>query len=155
MTSFLNILYLFSLSFWVGSIAFMSFIVAPTLFRELPKEIAGDFISKLFPHYYTLGYICGSLSFITLFLKGILDKPFPWFRLLLLIVMLGCSVYAGTKVHPEAHMLKTVVKSMEDGPEKETKQKEFGALHKKSVLLNSMVFLAGVLVIAITAYKIP
>lgn len=150
-----NMLFFFAMSFWVGSIAFMSFIVAPTLFRELPKELAGDFISKLFPHYYTLGYICGFLSFIALLLKGFLDKPFPWCRLLLIVLMLGCSVYAGSKVHPEAHMLKTVIRSMEDSPEKELKQKEFTALHRKSVILNSIVFLAGVIVVAITGFRLP
>ncbi len=153
MASFLNIIFFLALSFWVGSITFMSFIVAPSLFRELPKEVAGEFVSKLFPSYYMLGYICGSLAFLSLLLKGLLDKPFPWFRLLLLLLMLGFTFYAGVKVHPQAHRLKIVAKSMEEGPEKEAKQKEFSSLHKKSVVLNSMVFLVGLIVICITGYK--
>jgi len=147
-------LFLFAASFWVGSIAFMSFIVAPTLFRELPREVAGDFVGKLFPHYYTLGYVCGAIAFASLLLRGFFDKPFPWLRLALLALMLGCSVYAGSKVHPDAHMLKTVAKSMEDGPEKEAKQAEFGKLHRLSVILNSVVFLAGVAVLFITGYRL-
>lgn len=153
MPSLMNIIFSLSLSLWVGSIAFMSFIVAPTLFRELPKEVAGDFVSKLFPSYYMLGYLCGSAAFLSLLLKGLFDKPFPWFRLLLLVIMLGCTFYAGVKVHPEAHTVKVVLKSMEDGPEKEAKQKEFSQLHRLSVVLNSIVLLAGITVLCITAYK--
>lgn len=153
MASFFSMIFLFATSFWVGSIAFMSFIVAPTVFRELPREVAGDFVSKIFPHYYILGYVCGSLAFLALLLKGLFDKPFPWVRLALLLLMLGCAVYAGAKVHPEAHLAKTVIKSMEDGPEKIAKEKEFSQLHRFSVILNSIVFLAGVVVLSITGFK--
>lgn len=153
MASFFNMIFFFAMSFWVGSIAFMSFIVAPTLFRELPREIAGEFVSKLFPHYYILSYVCGSLAFVSLLLKGILGTPFPWVRLALIVVMLGCATYAGAKVHPDAHLAKTVMKSMEDGPEKIAKEKEFSHLHRFSVILNSIVFLAGVLALSITGYK--
>ncbi len=154
MASLLNIIFFLALSFWIGSITFMSFIVAPTLFRELPKEVAGEFVSKIFPSYYMLGYICGSAAFLSLLFKGLLDKPFPWIRLLLIFIMLGCSLYAGTKVHPETHMVKTVMRSMEDSPEKDAKQKEFSQLHRLSVILNSIVLLAGIVVICITGYKI-
>ncbi len=150
-----NMFFLFTISFWVGSIAFMSFIVAPTLFRELPREVAGEFVSKIFPSYYMVGYICGSVAFLSLLLKGIFDKPFPWFRLLLLLVMLGCTFYAGVKVHPEAHTVKVVLKSMEDSPEKEAKQKDFSHLHRLSVILNSIVLLSGVIIISITGFRLP
>ncbi len=153
MASFFNMIFFFAMSFWVGSIAFMSFIVAPTLFRELPREIAGEFVSKLFPHYYILSYVCGSLAFVSLLLKGILGTPFPWVRLALIVVMLGCATYAGAKVHPDAHLAKTVIKSMEDSPEKEIKEKEFSKLHRLSVILNSIVLLSGIVVIFITGFK--
>jgi hypothetical protein len=154
MTTLLNILFLLPLTLWVGSIFFFSFFTAPTLFRELPKEIAGEFISKLFPQYYTLGYTTLSLAFLSLTFRGFLEKPFPWVRILLLVIMIGCTFYAGTKIHPRAHLVKTVIRSMEDGADKDAKQVEFDKLHRISVILNSVVFLSGILVIGITAVRL-
>ncbi len=151
---FLNILFLVSLSLWIGSIFFFSFLTAPTVFRELPREVAGEFISKLFPPYYILGYITLFIASISLTFRGILEKPFPWFRLSLLILMMGCTFYAGIKIHPKAHLVKTVIRTMEEGKEKDTQQAAFNRLHKLSVLLNSATFLAAVLVLIITATKL-
>jgi hypothetical protein len=152
MISFLNILYLLSLSLWVGSIFFLSFINAPTLFRELPREMAGEFVGKLFTPYYMLGYAAQGIALVSLGLRGILEKPFPsWVRFALLLAMLGCTLYAGVSIQPKAHLVRTVVRALEDGPEKDARQAEFSRLHKTSVVLNSAVLLMGIVVIAITA----
>jgi len=152
LASFLNILFQISISLWVGSIAFFSFIVAPGVFRELPREMAGDLISKLFPQYYYWGYLFGIVATASLFLKGIFQAPFPALRLALLLFMLGCSFYAGVKIHPQAHLSKTILRTMEESPEKEIKQKEFSMLHRQSVIFNSLVLLSGLIVLIITAY---
>ncbi|MFO1520169.1 MAG: DUF4149 domain-containing protein [bacterium] len=154
MSSALNVVYLLSLALWVGSIFFLSFFTAPTLFRELPREIAGDFISKLFPQYYMLGYATLAITSITLALRGLLEKPFPWIRLGLLLGMLACTLYAGIQIQPKAHLLRTVLRTLEDTPEKDAKQAEFNRLHKTSVILNSIVLLSGFVVVGITAVKL-
>jgi len=154
MISALNILFLLSLSLWVGSIFFLSFINAPALFRELPREMAGEFVGKLFPAYFMLGYALQGLAMLSLALRGILERPFPWVRLALLLLMLGCTLYAGIGIQPRAHALRSVVRSMEDGREKELKQAQFNRLHKTSVLLNSAVFLMGIVVIGVTAVRL-
>ncbi len=152
LNSLFNIFFQVSLTLWVGAIAFFSFVIAPGVFRELPREMAGDLISKLFPQYYYWGYLFGIVATASLFLKGIFQAPFPAVRLILLLFMLGCSFYAGVKIHPQAHLAKTVLRTMEDGPEKEIKQKEFSKLHRESVILNSLVLLSGLLVLILTAY---
>jgi len=154
MISFLNVVFLLSLSLWVGSIFFLSFINAPTLFRELPREMAGEFVGKLFTPYFMLGYAAQGIALLSLGLRGILEKPFPWIRLALLLAMLACTLYAGVFIQPKAHLVRTVVRTMEEGKEKEAKQAEFSRLHRTSVILNSAVFVMGVVVIGITAIKL-
>ncbi len=153
MTQILNILFSLSMTLYVGSVVFFSFFTAPTLFRELPKEMAGNVVSKIFPNYYLLGYFTLIIAFISLTLKGILDKPFPIPRILLLLIMLGCTFYAGISIQPKAHLLKTVIRTMEESPEKEMKEKEFGSLHKQSVYLNIVSLLCGIFVILLTAVR--
>ncbi len=68
--------------------------------------------------------------------------------------MLGCTFYAGISIHPKAHLMKTVIRTIEDGPDKEKKQGEFRSLHRKSVYLNLIALLAGILVIGLTAIRI-
>ena len=111
-------------------------------------------MGKLFPQYFLLGYALQGLALLSLAFKGFMEKPFPWVRLILLLMMLGCTLYAGIQVQPKAHMLRTVARSMEDGKEKEIKQAEFSRLHKTSVLLNSAVFLMGLVVIGVTAVRL-
>lgn len=154
MSSVLNIIFLLSLSLWVGSIFFLSFINAPTLFRELPREMAGEFVGKLFTPYFMLGYAAQGVALLSLSIRGLLDKPFPWVRIILLLLMLGCTLYAGIYIQPKAHLVRTVTRTMEEGKEKDLKQAEFSRLHKTSVILNSAVFLMGVVVIGVTAVRL-
>lgn len=154
MTQLLNILFSLSISIYVGSVIFFSFFTAPTLFRELPKEMAGNVVSKIFPNYYLLGYFTLIIAFISLTLRGVLEKPFPIARTLLLLIMLGCTFYAGISIQPKAHLLKTVIRTMEESPEKGLKEKNFGELHKRSVYLNVVSLLCGIFVIILTAIRI-
>lgn len=132
---------------------FFSFFTAPTVFRELPREVGSDFISKIFSQYYMLGYACLSLSFASLLLKGWMEKPFPFLRVFLMVLMLGCTFYAGVKIHPQAHQLKQVMRAMEEGIEKEEKQKLFSKLHRQSVILNIVTLVSGLTVLVISFGK--
>ena len=50
-STFLNFIYLLSLVCWIGSIIFFSFFVAPVVFKNLEREIAGDLVGSIFPRY--------------------------------------------------------------------------------------------------------
>jgi uncharacterized protein DUF4149 len=154
MTSFFNIVFLLSLSLAVGAIIFFSFFTTPTVFRELPIQIARDFVGKLFPQYYMLGYVTQFAALLSLSLRGLIEKPFPWVRVALLAVMLGCTLYAGLKIRPQAHLIKTVLQAMEPGAEQEAQQARFDRLHRISVILNGVSLLVGVAALGITAAKL-
>ncbi len=153
MLALTRILFSLSMSLWIGSMFFFSFFTAPTLFKELPRPMAGEVISKIFPRYYLLGYCTLALALFSLLLTSILSKSFPWIRMALLSVMIGATLYGGLNLQPKTHVLRTVLRTMEDSPEKDLKQLEFNRLHKISVILNSIVLLSGLIVLILTAAR--
>ena len=50
-------IYILSVCFWIGSIFFFSFFAAPSIFKVLPRETAGNVVSDIFPKYYLVAYI--------------------------------------------------------------------------------------------------
>ncbi len=154
MSAFLNIAFLIALALNVGAIIFFSFFTTPTIFREAPVALARELVGKMFPSYYVLGYVTQFIALAALGLRGLLEKPFPWVRVLLLVLMLGCTLYAGLNILPKAHTAKTVLKTLEPGPEQDAKQAEFDRLHRVSVVLNGTVLAAGLVALGITAAKL-
>src|SRR4030095_12797753 len=154
MSSFFNVTFLIALSLNVGAIIFFSFFTTPTLFREAPVALARELVAKMFPSYYILGYATQFIALASLGLRGVFEKPFPWVRVLLLVLMLGCTLYAGLNLLPKAHTAKTVLKTLEPGPEQDAKQAEFDRLHRFSVALNGTVLVTGLMVLGITAVKL-
>src|SRR5258707_12327434 len=57
-------IYLAALGCWLGGIVFFSFFTAPAVFTVLPRPAAGQLISEIFPRYYMLGYIVGTISLV-------------------------------------------------------------------------------------------
>src|SRR5208282_6620687 len=57
-------IYLAALGCWLGGIVFFSFFTAPAVFTRLPITEAGHVISAIFPRYYMLGYVAGTVSLI-------------------------------------------------------------------------------------------
>src|SRR5580700_10817125 len=57
-------IYLAALGCWLGGIVFFSFFTAPAVFTVLPRPEAGQLISTIFPRYYMLGYIVGTISLV-------------------------------------------------------------------------------------------
>src|SRR5437867_9422451 len=57
-------LYLVSLALWLGSIIFLSFVVAPTVFKVLKPEDAARLQRALFPKYYLVGGLCAGVGIV-------------------------------------------------------------------------------------------
>ncbi len=144
--AFFNLTLNLFLGIWLGIMICFSFITAPTIFREIPRELASELISKIFSQYYLLGYACLAIAFLSLAIKGVFSKPFPILRCLLLALCFGLTFYAGAHLHPKAHLAKTMIRTLEEGPARENKQKEFGKIHRQSVILNGIVLLTVLLV---------
>ena len=157
MVVFLNIVFLLALVFWVGGMFFFSFAAAPSIFKVLPRELAGDVVADIFPKYYLVSYICGSLVlFVLLFKKYLFESAgqFVNLNLVLVVLMLGFSVYAGEVIRPQASEIKQEIRSVETGSEKYIKlDKSFKSIHFRSVICNIIVFIFGIAIIVINAYN--
>lgn len=148
-------LYLLALTLWVGGIVFFSFFTTPALFANLPKDMASQMITILFPRYYMLGYVCGGTLLLSTLVESILVRQLPLIRLLVILLMLGSTVYAGVIVRPEVHNLKIQMKTVEEGTDLGNHLKaKFDGLHRLSVILNMVVLVSGIFLVGIVAFRL-
>lgn len=153
----LKFLLTLSLSFWVGSIFFFSFFAAPSIFKILPRETAGNVVSDIFPKYYLVAYVCGVIALLSsIFLLFIENQKFMGIhglKIIGLFMMLGLALYAGQVIRPEAHSVRTEMRSMEESSSQYPEiRKKFGRLHMKAAIINIIVFIVGIALIFINTY---
>lgn len=143
-------IYLAALGCWLGGIVFFSFFTAPAVFTVLPRPEAGQLISAIFPRYYMLGYIVGTVSLVLAIFFTAVSVPRMWWGIttLVLALALGITFYAGTVILPRADALRTVNEAPNPDP---VKKAEFDRLHHTSVILNGAVLLLNLAAIAGTA----
>src|SRR5258705_7566840 len=100
--------YLVALGCWLGGVVFFSFFTAPAIFGSLPVEEASKAISTIFPRYYMLGYIAGTLSLVlAIYLTSTRDAKIWWTGATLAIaIALGLTFYAGTVILPRADAIR-------------------------------------------------
>ena len=79
----------------------------------------------------------------------------PWIRIVLLLVMLISSLYAGMVIRPKAHDVKIQMKTVEEATELGNQLKaQFDKLHRNSVILNIVVLVAGLFLLGIVAFRL-
>ncbi|MCZ6639302.1 MAG: DUF4149 domain-containing protein [Candidatus Dadabacteria bacterium] len=157
MQTTLKFLYSLSLTFWIGSIFFFSMFAAPSIFKILSREQAGNVVSDIFPKYYLVSYACGAVALISSIILIYIGNHFSHLtniiKLTALVVMIGLAVYAGEIVTPETHKVRTEMRSVQENSHQYQEfRKEFGRLHRKSAILNSAIFIFGVALVFINAY---
>jgi uncharacterized membrane protein len=154
LTVILKFVYVLSLALWIGGMAFFTFIAAPSIFKVLPRDRAGEVVADIFPKYYWQGIICGVIALATSLLLG---GRAGWNRLLivrtlLLAVMIAAVLYSVVVLQPKIQAVKAQVASFEQLAPTDPLRVEFGRLHGRSFGVNAAVFLLGVVVIFITAF---
>jgi hypothetical protein len=143
-------IYLAALGCWLGGIVFFSFFTAPAVFTVLPRHEAGQLISVIFPRYYMLGYIAGTISLLLAIYLTAVNSPRMWWGVatLALAIGLGITFYAGRVILPRADALRAVTEDASPDP---VKKAEFDSLHHNSVILNGAVLLLNLAAIVGTA----
>jgi len=133
-------IYLAALGCWLGGIVFFSFFTAPAVFTRLPTAEAGQLISAIFPRYYMLGYVAGTVSLILAVYLTAVRGPRIWWgaTTVALAIALGLTFYAGTVILPRADAIRTVVEEPNPDP---ARKAEFDQLHGMSVMINGAVLL--------------
>jgi len=142
--------YLLSLVCWIGAIVFFSFFTAPVIFTRLPVAEAGKVVGAIFPLYYALGYVAGTLSIALASYFASVRSARTWWvgSAVLLGISLALTLYAGMVVRPKVQLVRSVVE--ETNPDPATKAR-FDSLHRLSVQLNGAVLLLNLLALASTA----
>ncbi|MGH7923510.1 MAG: DUF4149 domain-containing protein [Candidatus Binatus sp.] len=143
-------IYLAALGCWLGGIVFFSFFTAPAVFTVLPRPEAGQLISTIFPRYYMLGYIVGTISLVLAIYFTAVRGPRLWWSgtTVTLAIALGITFYAGTVILPRADAIRTVNEAANPDP---AIKAEFDKLHHRSVILNGAVLLLNLAAIVGTA----
>jgi putative copper export protein len=157
MQTALKFIYILSLSFWIGSMFFFSFFAAPSIFKALPRETAGNVVSDIFPKYYLVAYICGGAAIITSVLLRIFYERGSGImfgvRLGALLIMLALAVYAGEVLRPKAVEARAEMRSLtETSPNYPASHEKFRKLHASSAIINSAVFILGIAILFADAY---
>lgn len=74
---------------WLGSIIFFSFIIAPQIFKVLPRFEAAKLQNHLFPFYYSVGIVCALGMLLYAFFKD--QKKIVWIGVALALALVGLT----------------------------------------------------------------
>ncbi|HEV3168669.1 MAG TPA: DUF4149 domain-containing protein [Isosphaeraceae bacterium] len=140
--------YLLALTAWMGSVLFLSFGVAPIVFKVLDAEHGARFVRGLFPRYYAWGATCGAIALAASVL-GPLSVPElrgPRVAVQAAMILAGTLImlYCGNSLTPAINA------AQDAGP---AGQERFQRLHQLSVRLNSIVLILGVVLVAAFATR--
>jgi uncharacterized membrane protein len=144
-------LYLLALTSWVGSILFLSFGVAPIIFKVLEPEAASKFVRALFPRYYAWGAISAAIA-VPAYIAVPLSFPEmrgPWVAVQALLLVIGAllMLYCGNALTP------AINEARDAGPAQDAR---FKALHRRSVRLNGLALVIGLgLLVAFAVRSVP
>jgi hypothetical protein len=132
--------YLIAIACWLGGIVFFSFFTTRIVFASLPRPEAGVAIRALFPQYYMLGYVAGTIALVAAIYITAVWTPRLWWSLttLALAIALGLTFYAGTVIRPRVEAIRGVTEEANPDP---ARKAEFDKLHRMSVILNGAALL--------------
>jgi len=147
---YLRFIHGFTFIFWYGTLLYFTFIQAPILFKTLPRELFGQVQSQLFPAYYIISYICGTLLVVTYHLLHPLKSYVSQdcVKITALSLMLLLSLAQGLWIGPKVARLRIerlAAEVAKDTPKVEALSRQFGISHGLSSLINLAVILAGTL----------
>jgi uncharacterized membrane protein len=149
-SSLLSLLYLLSLSLWVGGMAIFTFLVTPAIFRSYGRDQAGEIVGKLFPGYFR--YLLSLSVLSMLFLLAAADGVVLGSRvsLFLLAAAIVVNIYITFKLYPDAVRIKQQVVSFEKDAPDSSARKAFRRLHALSAVLNLATLVDGVALLALS-----
>jgi Domain of unknown function (DUF4149) len=131
--------YVLTLAGMAGGIVLFTFIVAPIIFRVLGAESGARFVRALFPRYYLWNAILASIA-LPAFVAGPLC--FPEYRGIQVgiqaAILLACillMLYGSNSLVPQINQARDAGPASHD---------RFARLHRRSVVLNAAVLLAGI-----------
>jgi uncharacterized membrane protein len=145
MNSVLKFVQVFALGTWIGSIMYLSFIVAPGAFATLKdREQAGAMVGYSLSRLHLVGMIVGLLYLVAAFVlvRAVKDLVNP--AILGVALMIALTAFSQTKITSRMHGLRVQMVSVDATPKDNPLRVEFDHLHEWSVRLEVAVLLIGI-----------
>lgn len=155
MSILLRTLEFLGLGYWLGSDAFLSFVVAPGAFHVLAsRDQAGAIVGYSLTRMHWMGVVCGVVILLARVLRtrslGSLLAP----AALCVMFMILLTVVSQIAVSPKMAVLRVQMGSIQATEVGSPLLAEFGRLHAVSVGLESGVLLAGIAAIVLSVREL-
>lgn len=146
MSTLLRTVEFLCLGLWLGSDAFLSFVVAPGALSVLAsRDQAGAFVGHALGRMHFLGIVCGMVFLLARYMRtrGLASLAAP--AVLCVVVMMALTAISQFTVSPRMDRLRREMGSIEATAADSPLLAEFHRLHRLSVSLESGVLAAGFL----------
>lgn len=142
----LTYLHLLAVALLIGKIVFLSFVAAPILVRTLNADAFARVVRQLIPRYYALGMIAAIVGWASVTGLGLLTGfgPLTLIAATLWLGVLAIETYCRADLTPRINAL---TDQFRDAAQRRMDtveiRKDREALHRRSVLLNSLALVLG------------
>src|SRR5712692_7946214 len=144
MSTFLRMIEFLSLSIWLGSDVFLSFVVAPRAFRiHESRDQAGTMVGFALGRMHLVGVACGLAILLARLVRTRTLASLVTPAALCVVLMILLTVVSQQAVSPKMAALRVQMGSIQFTPADSPLLVEFSRLHRISVTLESGVLLAG------------
>ena len=144
MSTFLRTIEFLSLSLWLGSDVFLSFVVAPGAFRILGNpDQAGAIVGFALWRMHFIGVVCGIVVLLARLLRTKTFAGLVTPAALCVVLMILLTVVSQHAVSPKMATLRVQMGSIQATATDSPLLAEFSRLHRISVTLESGLLLAG------------
>jgi uncharacterized membrane protein len=144
MSTVLRTIEFLSLSLWLGSDAFLSFVVAPGAFSVLAsRDQAGAMVGYALWRMHFAGVVCGVIFLLARLVRTRTIASLAAPAALCVVLMIMLTVVSQHAVSPRMAVLRTQMGSIQATAADSPLLAEFSKLHRASVALESGVLLAG------------
>jgi uncharacterized membrane protein len=145
MNAVLKFLQVLGLGTWVGSIIYLSFVVAPGAFATLKdRDQAGAMVGYSLSRLHLIGLVAGVLYLVAAFVLVRSMKDLVQPAIIGVALMIVLTIFSQTKVTSPMFALRTQMVSVEATPASNPLRVEFDRLHQMSVRLEVGVLLIGI-----------
>jgi uncharacterized membrane protein len=145
MNSVLKFLQVFGLGTWVGSIIYLSFVVAPGAFATLKdRDQAGAMVGYSLARLHLVGLLAGVLYLVATFVMVRSMKDLVQPAIIGVVLMIVLTIFSQAKVTARMFALRTQMVSVEATAANNPLRVEFDHLHQISVRLEVAVLLIGI-----------
>ncbi len=144
MSTLLRTIEFLSLSLWLGSDVFLSFVVAPGAFRILAsRDHAGAMVGFGLWWMHMIGVVCGIAILLARLMRTRTFSSLATPAALCVLLMIGLTVVSQHAVSPKMAALRVQMGSIQATAADSPLLAEFSRLHRISISLESGVLLAG------------